>query len=283
MEGYTKARLKGFYEEELDGLFGMVEEVPDHVLWTDRVVRRPRGHLLLLGVTKAGKTMLSWSDCADGKICFILNEPNVRDSGLCERMNPQMANGEGKEGAQRQCPMLDTNKKSSGWEEDHLHINVGLNKITETRAQVQEVQKFLADKSTKFEIKNKEAGKQAQQNIEGRQLLDTAKKAEVLTDMEQVEQAVVDAPHMMELIKKQYMVEGRSVDYPPFLIKMTRESAFILWGESSTINWKDTRDDPLRQEFRALEEAEVIMQSEETGCTSRSASLRPQSTATRRR
>ena len=70
----------------------------DHVLRIDQIVRQPQGHLLLLGASGAGKTTLSLSDCVDGKICFILHEPNVMDSGLCERMNTQLANAEGKEG-----------------------------------------------------------------------------------------------------------------------------------------------------------------------------------------
>ena len=66
----------------------------------------------------------------------------------------------------------------------------------------------------------------------------------------------------MKLIKKQYLAEVRSVANPPPLIKMALESACILRGESSPIDWKGTRDDPFRQELRALEEAAVIKKSE---------------------
>ena len=99
--GYTKARLNGFCKEELDGLIGMFKEVPDHVLMIARIVRRPQGHLLILGASGDGKTPLSWSDCEDGKIRFVLNESNVMGSGFRERMNSLLANAEGKEGTPR--------------------------------------------------------------------------------------------------------------------------------------------------------------------------------------
>ncbi|KAK3912297.1 Dynein heavy chain, cytoplasmic [Frankliniella fusca] len=125
---YVKARLKVFYEEELDVQLVLFDEVLDHVLRIDRIFRQPQGHLLLIGVSGAGKTTLSrfvaWmnglsifqikvhnkytgedfdedlrsvlrrSGCKDEKIAFILDESNVLDSGFLERMNTLLANGE---------------------------------------------------------------------------------------------------------------------------------------------------------------------------------------------
>ncbi|XP_048259760.1 cytoplasmic dynein 1 heavy chain 1-like isoform X2 [Haliotis rufescens] len=125
---YTKARLKIFYEEELDVPLVLFDEVLDHVLRIDRIFRQPQGHLLLIGVSGAGKTTLSrfvaWmnglsvyqikvhnkytafdfdedlriclrrSGCKDEKICFIMDESNVLDSSFLERMNTLLANGE---------------------------------------------------------------------------------------------------------------------------------------------------------------------------------------------
>jgi len=88
----------------------------------------PQGHLLLIGVSGAGKTTLSrfvvWmkrlsifqikvhnkytgedfdedlrqvlrrSGCKDEKIVFILDESNVHDSGFLERINTLLTNGE---------------------------------------------------------------------------------------------------------------------------------------------------------------------------------------------
>ncbi|XP_019877694.2 dynein heavy chain, cytoplasmic isoform X2 [Aethina tumida] len=125
---YVKARLKVFYEEELDVPLVLFDEVLDHVLRIDRIFRQPQGHLLLIGVSGAGKTTLSrfvaWmnglsifqikvhnkytaedfdedlrsvlrrSGCKDEKIAFILDESNMLDSSFLERMNTLLANGE---------------------------------------------------------------------------------------------------------------------------------------------------------------------------------------------
>lgn len=125
---FTKARLKVFYEEELDVPLVLFNEVLDHVLRIDRIFRQQQGHVLLIGVSGAGKTTLSrfvaWmtglsifqikvhnkysasdfdedlrhvlrrTGCRDEKICFILDESNVLDSSFLERMNTLLANGE---------------------------------------------------------------------------------------------------------------------------------------------------------------------------------------------
>ena len=125
---FTKARHKEFCEEELDVELVLFNEILDHVLRIDRVFRQPQGHLLLIGLSGAGKTTLSkfvaWMNglsiyqikvhnrytaanfdedlrhvlrragCRNEKICFILDESNVMDSGFLERLNTLMANGE---------------------------------------------------------------------------------------------------------------------------------------------------------------------------------------------
>ncbi|SCV72617.1 BQ2448_4154 [Microbotryum intermedium] len=125
---YTKARLRVFYEEELDVPLVLFNDVLDHVLRIDRVFRQVQGHLLLIGVSGSGKTTLSrfvaWmnglsvfqikvhnkysaedfdddlrsvlrrSGCKGEKIAFIMDESNVLDSGFLERMNTLLANAE---------------------------------------------------------------------------------------------------------------------------------------------------------------------------------------------
>ncbi|KAJ2355534.1 dynein heavy chain, partial [Coemansia sp. RSA 2618] len=56
---YTRARLRVFYEEELDVQLVLFNDVLDHVLRIDRVFRQPQGHALLIGVSGAGKTTLA--------------------------------------------------------------------------------------------------------------------------------------------------------------------------------------------------------------------------------
>ena len=62
---YTKARLKVFYEEELDVPLVLFNDVLDHVLRIDRVFRQIQGHLLLIGVSGSGKV----SVCAAQLVC----------------------------------------------------------------------------------------------------------------------------------------------------------------------------------------------------------------------
>ena len=56
---HTKARLRVFYEEELDVPLVLFNDVLDHVLRIDRVFRQVQGHLLLIGVSGSGKVCLS--------------------------------------------------------------------------------------------------------------------------------------------------------------------------------------------------------------------------------
>ncbi|RKO89574.1 dynein heavy chain and region D6 of dynein motor-domain-containing protein, partial [Blyttiomyces helicus] len=125
---FVKARLKVFYEEELDVPLVLFNDVLQHVLRIDRVFRQMQGHLLLIGVSGSGKTTLSrfvaWMNglsvfqikvhnkysaadfdedlrtvlrrvgCKGEKLAFIMDESNVLDSGFLERMNTLLANAE---------------------------------------------------------------------------------------------------------------------------------------------------------------------------------------------
>jgi len=66
---YTKARLRVFYEEELDVPLVLFNDVLDHVLRIDRVFRQVQGHLLLIGVSGSGKVR--------GLYCLICRRINI--------------------------------------------------------------------------------------------------------------------------------------------------------------------------------------------------------------
>ncbi|RYH29526.1 AAA family ATPase, partial [archaeon] len=125
---FVAARLRVFYEEELDVPLVVFDEVLDHVLRIDNVLRHPVGHLLLVGESGVGKTVLTrfvaWMNGlnifqikannrytieqfdddlrslfrrvgVDGeKICFIFDESNALSSAFLERMNALLASGE---------------------------------------------------------------------------------------------------------------------------------------------------------------------------------------------
>ena len=165
LRDFVKARLKTFCEEEVDVPLILFNDVLDHVLRIDRVFRQPQGHLILIGVSGSGKTTLSrfvaWMNglkvfqikahgkysaddfdddlrdvlrrtgCKGEKICFIMDESNVLDSGFLERMNTLLANAEVpglfegdefaalmtacKDGAQRQGLLLDSQEELYKW------------------------------------------------------------------------------------------------------------------------------------------------------------------------
>ena len=165
LRDFVKARLKTFCEEEVDVPLILFNDVLEHVLRIDRVFRQPQGHLILIGVSGSGKTTLSrfvaWMNglkvfqikvhgkysaedfdddlrdvlrragCKGEKICFIMDEANVLDSGFLERMNTLLANAEVpglfegddfaalmtacKEGAQRQGLLLDSQEELYKW------------------------------------------------------------------------------------------------------------------------------------------------------------------------
>jgi len=128
LRNFLGARLKIFYEEELDVPLVVFDEVLEHILRIDRVLRQPMGHLLLVGDSGAGKTVLSkfvsWMNglsifqikahsrysiedfnedlrnlmrrvgVDNEKVCFIFDEGNVLGSGFLEAMNALLASGE---------------------------------------------------------------------------------------------------------------------------------------------------------------------------------------------
>lgn len=162
---FVKARLKTFCDEEVDVPLVLFNDVLEHALRIDRVFRQPQGHLILIGVSGSGKTTLSrfvaWMNglkvfqikvhgkysaedfdddlrtvlrragCKGEKICFIMDESNVLDSGFLERMNTLLANAEVpglfegdefaslmtacREGAQRQGLLLDSQEELYKW------------------------------------------------------------------------------------------------------------------------------------------------------------------------
>lgn len=128
MQHHLRERLKEFRDEEMDVELVVFDDVIEHVVRIDRVLRQPLGHMLLAGASGVGKTVLSrfvsWlnhlsvfqikahrgytladfeedlrsimlrAGCKREKICFIFDESNIMDSGFLEYMNALLASGE---------------------------------------------------------------------------------------------------------------------------------------------------------------------------------------------
>ncbi|CAB3408082.1 unnamed protein product [Caenorhabditis bovis] len=460
LQEYVSARLKGFYEEELDVKLVLFDQMLDHVLRIDRIYRQSQGHLLLIGTAGAGKTTLSrfvaWlnglsvfqlkvhskytaadfdedmrtvlrrAGCRNEKLCFIMDESNMLDTGFLERLNTLLANGEVpglfegdehttlmtqiKEGAQRQGLILDSHdelykwftqqvmrnlhvvftmnpsgsglrerastspalfnrcvlnwfgdwsdnalyqvgseltrtmdmdrtdyegsvrmvpscelvpkeptyrdavvntlvlahktvkkfneveqkkghrvmavtprhfldfieqfmtlfhEKRSDLEEEKIHLNIGLNKISETEEQVKELQKSLHLKSKELEEKKEAANLKLKEMLADQQKAEeekrlseqlqkelaeqlsqmATKKTVVESDLAQVEPAVAEAQTAVQGIKKNQLVEVKSMSSPPVVVKLTLEAICILLGENVGTDWKAIRQVMMKEDF----------------------------------
>ncbi|XP_066262861.1 dynein heavy chain, cytoplasmic isoform X1 [Euwallacea similis] len=160
------------------------------------------------------------------------------------------------------------NEKRSDLEEQQLHLNVGLNKIAETVEQVEEMQKSLAVKSQELHAKNEAANAKLKQMVKDQQEAEKKKvqsqeiqqqlaeqtvhieqkRTEVVADLAQVEPAVIDAQTAVKSIKKQQLVEIRSMANPPAIVKLALESICLLLGENAS-DWKSIRAVIMRDNF----------------------------------
>lgn len=128
LRDHVEARLRTFNDEQLNVHLVVFDDVLKHVLRIDRVLRQPLGHLLLVGESGAGKTVLTrfvaWMNGMsvfqirmskrygladfdadlqsvmrragiDGEeVAFIFDESNVLSTAFLERMNALLASGE---------------------------------------------------------------------------------------------------------------------------------------------------------------------------------------------
>jgi len=133
---------------------------------------------------------------------------------------------------------------------------------------VEEMQKSLAVKSTELQTKNdaanaklkqmvkdqQEAEKQKTHSQEIQKLLEkqkqdiASKRAEVMEDLEKVEPAVMEAQQAVKSIKKQHLVEVRSMANPPSVVKLALESICLLLGEDAK-DWKAIRQVTMKDNF----------------------------------
>ena len=67
---YVRAKLKVYYEEELDIPLVLFDSGLDHILRIDRVFRQVQGHLLLIGLSGSGRSTLTRFVCWMNGISF---------------------------------------------------------------------------------------------------------------------------------------------------------------------------------------------------------------------
>lgn len=127
LSDFVRERSRVFSEEELDLELILFDDMLDHILRIDRVLRQHQGHMILIGPCASGKTTLTkfvaWMNgikivqlrvhkgftvenfqrklkevlisCLHGdKICFIIDESSLLEATFIERMNTLLANSE---------------------------------------------------------------------------------------------------------------------------------------------------------------------------------------------
>lgn len=135
-----------------------------------------------------------------------------------------------------------------------------MQKIRDTVQQVEDLQKSLSLKSQELEAKNALANQKLKQMLKDQQeaekkrvtstelqvdlnkqtLIINEKKKEVLTELAQVEPALLDAKAAVKSIKKDNLDELRRLGNPPNAIRLALESVCLLLGTPST-DWKEIR------------------------------------------
>jgi dynein heavy chain 1 len=143
------------------------------------------------------------------------------------------------------------NEKRNELEEQQRHLHVGLDKLRDTVAQVEELRKSLAIKRTQLEAKNAEANEKLQRMVKDKQEAEQQKAASIeiqtslveqdkqisqrkrlaLEDLADAEPAVAEAKSAVSNIKKQHMQEVRSMANPPEAVRITMESVCIVLGQ----------------------------------------------------
>ena len=152
------------------------------------------------------------------------------------------------------------NEKRSDLEEQQLHLNVGLQKIRDTVTQVQDLQQSLALKRQELEAKNTLANQKLKQMVKDQQEAEkkrvtstelqvdlqkqteaiNEKKAQVMSELAEVEPALQDAKSAVKSIKREHLDELRRLGKPPPAIRIALESICLLLNTPST-DWKEIR------------------------------------------
>lgn len=127
LKRFTKERLRVYSEEEIETDLVLHDEMLDHVLRIDRVMKQPQGHAILVGPSSSGRMTLTrfvaWMNgikvvqlsvktgytiddfddflrhlllrVVDGeKICLVIDESSIVEASFVERMNVLLANAE---------------------------------------------------------------------------------------------------------------------------------------------------------------------------------------------
>jgi dynein heavy chain 1 len=159
-------------------------------------------------------------------------------------------------------------EKRSYVEDRQHHLIAGLEKLKETLQRVAELRKSLDSKQNKLEDKTNLANEKLRQMIKDQQeaekkqaasldlkkalkeqkaLIEERRKI-VVSDLAKAEPALIEAQQSVSSIKRQHLVEVRSMANPPAAVKLTMEAVCILLG-SKVDSWKSVQAILRRDDF----------------------------------
>lgn len=147
-------------------------------------------------------------------------------------------------------------------------MHVGLDKLQDTFAQVEELRKSLSIKSKQLEAKNAEASEKLQRMVKDKQEAEQQKAASIeiqaslveqdkeiakrkalaLEDLAGAEPAVAEAKAAVSNIKKQHMQEVRAMANPPEAVRITMEAVCTALGQKID-NWRAVQAIIRRDDF----------------------------------
>jgi len=151
-------------------------------------------------------------------------------------------------------------EKRGELEEQQRHLHVGLDKLRDTVTQVEELRNSLAAKRTQLEAKDAEANAKLRQMVADQQEAEQKKAASikiqaalveqeknieqrrgvVMNDLAEAEPAVIKAQQAVSGIKRQHLVEVRTMANPPEAVKLAMESVCTLLGHKID-SWKSVQ------------------------------------------
>lgn len=153
-------------------------------------------------------------------------------------------------------------------EKDRIHLDNGLLKIQETIDNVEQMSKNLIEKRAELENKNQLANSKLKQMFSEQQEAENKrsetqslqkilqeqsniinnKQNSVIDELSKVEPAVLEAKKAVSFIKKQNLIELKSMSNPPVLVKMALESICVMLG-NPTNDWKEIRSFIVKDDF----------------------------------
>jgi len=161
-------------------------------------------------------------------------------------------------------------QKREDLEEEQRHLNVGLDKLKETVAEVRDLRRTLSASKAQLEAKDAQANDKLQKMIVDQRKAESTKSTAleiakalakqneeiqersrvVQADLARAEPAVLEAQKSVQNIKKQHLTELRSMPTPPGPVKLALEAVCTLLGHKVD-NWKAIQGIIRRDDFIA--------------------------------